>query len=55
GHGIEESQDMYTSIDKVTSKIEAQLRKHKEKVKEHKGNGKAYNALEAMSAVNTVD
>jgi len=50
-HGVEKSQDMYTSIDKVISKVEAQLRKHKEKVKEHKVNGKAYDALEAMSAV----
>ena len=46
-HGLEESHDMYTSIDKVMAKVEAQLRKHKEKVKEHKSNGKAYNAIEA--------
>ncbi|MCE9625798.1 MAG: ribosome-associated translation inhibitor RaiA [Deltaproteobacteria bacterium] len=46
-HGVEESTDMYTSIDKVTSKIEAQLRKHKEKVKAHKSESKAYEAIEA--------
>src|SRR5262249_31073814 len=46
-NGIEESQDMYTSIDKVISKVESQLRRHKEKVKRHKGDGKAYEALEA--------
>ena len=39
---------MYTSIDKVVSKAEAQLRKHKEKVKAHKSKeGKAYEAIEA--------
>ncbi len=50
-HGVEESQDMYTSIDKVTSKVEAQLRKHKEKVKAHKSETKAYQALEATIPV----
>ncbi|MCK4846310.1 MAG: ribosome-associated translation inhibitor RaiA [Deltaproteobacteria bacterium] len=32
----EESQDMYVSIDKVASRLEKQLRKHKEKIKNHK-------------------
>jgi putative sigma-54 modulation protein len=50
-HGVEESPDMYTSIDKVASKAEGQIRKHKEKVKAHKSTSKAYEALEAtMSA-----
>jgi len=54
-HGVEESQDMYTSIDKVTSKVEAQLRKHKEKVKAHKSESKAYEAIEAtISTVDTI-
>jgi ribosome hibernation promoting factor len=35
-HAIEESQDMYTSIDKVVSKAFAQVRRHKERVKDHK-------------------
>lgn len=35
-HAIEASQDMYTSIDKVVSKAFAQVRKHKERVKNHK-------------------
>jgi putative sigma-54 modulation protein len=37
-HAIEESQDMYTSIDKVVSKAFAQVRRHKERVKDHKMN-----------------
>ncbi|HKX11584.1 MAG TPA: ribosome-associated translation inhibitor RaiA [bacterium] len=53
-HGVEESQDMYTSIDKVVSKAEAQLRKHKEKVKAHKTEGKAYEVLEATMGANEV-
>ena len=36
GHALEESQDMYTSIDKVISKVETQVRKHKERVKTHR-------------------
>jgi ribosome hibernation promoting factor len=35
-HGMEESQDMYASIDLVAGKIERHLKKHKEKVKDHK-------------------
>ncbi|MBF0492311.1 MAG: ribosome-associated translation inhibitor RaiA [Deltaproteobacteria bacterium] len=35
-HGIEESEDMYTSIDKLASKVERHLVKHKEKVKDHR-------------------
>jgi len=35
-HGMEESQDMYASIDLVAGKIERHLIKHKEKVKDHK-------------------
>lgn len=35
-HGVEESENMYASIDLLTDKIERQLRKHKEIVKEHK-------------------
>jgi ribosome hibernation promoting factor len=46
-HGIEESHDMYTSIDKVIAKVEGQIRKHKEKIKEHKSNGKAFEVIEA--------
>ncbi len=35
-HGVEESENLYASIDLVASKIERQLKKHKEKIKEHK-------------------
>jgi putative sigma-54 modulation protein len=35
-HGVEESPDMYASIDKVADKIGRQLKKHKEKIKAHK-------------------
>lgn len=45
-HAFEESPDMYTSIDKVASKLEKQLRRHKERVKNHKIENKAYNAIE---------
>ncbi len=46
-HAIEESHDMYTSIDKVASKMEEQLRRHKDRVKDHKINGKAHEAIDA--------
>ncbi|OGQ05300.1 MAG: ribosomal subunit interface protein [Deltaproteobacteria bacterium RIFCSPLOWO2_01_44_7] len=32
----EKSEDMYTSIDKAVAKLERQLRKYKERLKEHK-------------------
>jgi putative sigma-54 modulation protein len=35
-HGEEESEDMYSSIDMVMDKIEAQARKHKEKIRRPK-------------------
>lgn len=34
--GHDEEEDMYAAIDLVAAKVEAQLRKHKEKVKNHK-------------------
>ncbi|MCP5468451.1 MAG: ribosome-associated translation inhibitor RaiA [Deltaproteobacteria bacterium] len=37
GHAVEESSDMYASIDVAMSKIESQARKFKEKITEHKG------------------
>ena len=46
-HALEESQDMYSSIDKVMGKMEEQLRRHKERIKDHKSPLKAYEALEA--------
>lgn len=46
-HAVEESQDMYTSIDNVTEKVEAQLRKHKEKIKHHKGEERMSEAVDA--------
>ena len=45
-HATEESPDMYTSIDKVVSKLETQMRRHKEKVKDHKIDGKAFQIIE---------
>ncbi len=44
---MEESQDMYTSIDKVMAKLESALRRHKEKVKNHKVENKAYEVFES--------
>lgn len=46
-HAIEESQDMYTSIDGANTKIERQLRKHKELIKNHKTENKVFGALES--------
>lgn len=45
-HAEEDSQDMYTSIDKANTKIERQLRRHKEMVKDHKVENKVFQALE---------
>lgn len=50
-NAIEESHDMYTSIDKVESKMEAQIRKHKEKIKAHKVEKKAFEVLDATTPV----
>jgi len=44
-HAFEESQDMYSSIDLVTSKLLSQIRKHKEKVKNHKTDSRAFSSL----------
>lgn len=44
-HAVEESQDMYTSIDKVVSKLERALRRHKERVKNHKIDHKSFDAI----------
>ncbi len=46
-HALEASPDMYTSLDKVVLKIETQVRKHKEKVKNHKMEGKTFKSLES--------
>jgi len=35
-HGVEESSNMYASIDLVSDKVERHLVKHKEKIKDHK-------------------
>ncbi len=35
-HGVEESPNLYASIDLLEDKIQRQLKKHKEKVKGHK-------------------
>jgi len=35
-HCVEESENMYAAVDLVVDKIQRQLVKHKEKVKEHK-------------------
>lgn len=39
--GTAKSQDMYASIDQAADKIERQLKKHKEKLHDHKVNGTA--------------
>ncbi|MCB1214252.1 MAG: ribosome-associated translation inhibitor RaiA [Deltaproteobacteria bacterium] len=45
-HAIEESPDMYSSIDLVINKMEQQLRKHKDKIKDHKNPQKVFTAPE---------
>ncbi|MBA2849636.1 ribosome-associated translation inhibitor RaiA [Thermosulfuriphilus ammonigenes] len=37
--GKEETNDMYSAIDLVVDKMERQLRRHREKIKSHKGRG----------------
>jgi putative sigma-54 modulation protein len=44
-HGAEENSDLYTAVDNVIDKIEAQLRKHKGKVKGHKSDIKPVDVL----------
>lgn len=45
--GTEETEDMYSSIDKVMDKIEKQLRRHKDRIKKHQPrNNAASTALE---------
>ncbi len=46
-HGAEENSDLYTAIDNVMDKMEAQLRKHKGKVKAHKSDMKVAEVLSA--------
>jgi ribosome hibernation promoting factor len=38
--GKEETEDMYSAIDMVLDKLEAQIKKNKEKNREHRGSGK---------------
>jgi putative sigma-54 modulation protein len=38
--GKEETEDMYSAIDMVLDKLEAQIKKNKEKTREHRGSGK---------------
>lgn len=49
-HAIEASQDMYTSIDKVVTKAFAQVRRHKERVKNHKTDARSLSATGTLSA-----
>jgi putative sigma-54 modulation protein len=49
-HAIEESPDMYTSIDKVVTKAFAQVRRHKERVKNHKTTPRSLAATGTLSA-----
>lgn len=54
GHDIEadhSGEDMYSEIDLVLEKVEAQLRKHKERLKAHKGESIRGN-LAAIAAAN---
>ncbi len=48
-HGVEESPNLYASIDLVSEKMERQLRKHKEIVKEHKHTASTYEAAQALN------
>ena len=46
---VEESSDLYVSIDRVYHKLEEQLRRHKERIKDHKAlRSNAIASLEAL-------
>ena len=58
GFGIQvehTSEDMYASIDQLADKLTAQLKKHKEKLKDHKGNRSRPLTLVAESDTDSVD
>jgi putative sigma-54 modulation protein len=40
-NGKEETEDMYSAIDMVLDKLEKQIKKSKQKIREHRGGGKA--------------
>ena len=48
--GTGRSQDMYASIDAAADRIERQLKKHKEKLTNHKANGHAATGSRSRSA-----
>ncbi len=48
-HGVEESPNLYASIDLVTEKIARQIKKHKEIVKEHKHTASTYEVAQALN------
>lgn len=43
-----QSEDMYATVDKMVDKLEAQLKKHKEKLKDHKLHDQKLQRLEAL-------
>lgn len=43
------SEDMYATIDKMVDKLEVQLKKHKEKLKDHKNHTQKVERLQALS------
>ncbi len=49
--GTARSQDMYASIDAAADKIERQLKKHKERIQDHKTPGKAFEPVEVRHDV----
>ena len=49
-HAKEDSESMYSSIDALTDKVKAQIKKHKEKVRRHMSGDKASIKEEAGSA-----
>ena len=58
GFGIQvehTSEDMYASIDQLADKLTAQLKKQKEKLKDHKGNRSRPLTLVAESDNDSVD
>ncbi|WP_456432010.1 ribosome hibernation-promoting factor, HPF/YfiA family [Thermosulfuriphilus sp.] len=52
-NGKEETNDMYSAIDLVVDKMERQLRRHREKVKSHKGRGPGRSVSEVSAPVET--
>ena len=53
--GLAESEDMYASIDLAMDRIEAQLRREKDRIKNHHGKERVHHRQDILPEVRTVD